>query len=226
MAQVQRLLPEEFVFHRYSGNREGYALYRWIDGGDDNQNRKIHALRPLPHGGLYYDIIDDPILPTEYTIAQTKKSQGTIVSTMTWRYTGKVLRYQGAHGNRRYPVIGITNSSTTLPKYKASSFIPLVAPGAPAVPAAPAAPVAPLQNVPKIYTIATIPHHAVRAMLRDAAMQEESCPITGEEIDIVNGAITSCFHYFEKNAIATWLALPNSQDKCPVCNNKCNMFTI
>jgi hypothetical protein len=57
-------------------------------------------------------------------------------------------------------------------------------------------------------------------------MQEETCSITGEEIDVTNGAMTSCFHIFEKNAIATWLAMPNSQDKCPVCNCKCNSFTV
>ena len=57
-------------------------------------------------------------------------------------------------------------------------------------------------------------------------MTEEVCAITGEEIDVANGAVTSCFHLFEKNAIATWLAMPNSRDKCPVCNENCNSYTL
>jgi hypothetical protein len=76
------------------------------------------------------------------------------------------------------------------------------------------------------HMIHMIPQHAVRAFLRDAAMQEEICPITNEEIDVTNGAMTSCFHLFEKNAIATWLAMPNSEAKCPVCKNKCTTFTL
>jgi hypothetical protein len=87
----------------------------------------------------------------------------------------------------------------------------------------PQAPVAPVQ---KKYPITTIPQHIVMALLRDAAMQEEVCPITSEEIDVTNGAVTSCFHLFEKNAIMQWLLMPNSRDKCPVCNATCNSFTL
>jgi SUMO ligase MMS21 Smc5/6 complex component len=66
----------------------------------------------------------------------------------------------------------------------------------------------------------------VRAILRDAAMQEEVCPIIGNEIDITNGAVTSCFHIFEKNAITKWLSTPSSQEKCPICSAKCIAFTL
>ena len=224
-------LPEAFVVYTHSGNRQGYALYRWTDSGNDADNLTIHALQPLKHRDLYYNILEDNTLPVHYTTVQSRKAQGILVRPMKWRYTRKVLRYNGPQGNRRYPVISITNVSTTLPAHNDTTFIPLVNNNNPIAPVAPVQPAAPAQPVqvpqgPKIYTIAIIPQHAVRAMLRDAAMQEESCPITGEDIDIVNGAITSCFHLFEKNAIATWLALQSSQDKCPVCNNKCNMFTI
>jgi hypothetical protein len=226
-AQAPRPLPEAFVVRTYSGNRQGYALYRWTDSGDDANNRKIHALQQLNHRELYYIIVDDTSLPVDYTTVQTKKAQGNVVRAMKWKYTRKVLRYNGPQGNRRYPVIHITNQSTTLPAHHPSTFIPIVDDNNPPAQQAQQAQTAPnAPNVPKVYPITTIPQHAIRAMLRDAAMQEESCPITGEDIDIVNGAITSCFHLFEKNAIATWLALPNSQDKCPVCNNKCNMFTV
>jgi len=227
--QDPRPLPEAFVVLTHSGNRQGYALYRWIDSGNDANNMIVHALQQLNHRNLYYEIIDDVSLPVDYTRVQTKKLHGHTVRSMKWRYTRKVLRYNGPQGNRRYPVIHITNTSTTLPAHHPSSFIPIVDennPPAEQAQPAPAAPVPNVPNAPKVYPITTIPQHAIRSMLRDAAMQEESCPITGEDIDIVNGAVTSCFHLFEKNAIATWLALPNSQDKCPVCNNKCNMFTV
>lgn len=223
-----RPLPDHFVVHTSYGGREGYALYRWIDGGNDDHNRKIHALRAFRHDDLYYNIIDDTTLPTNYTSVKCKKAQGNIIRTMIWKYTGKVLRYTGNEGNRRYPVINITNISTVLPPHRTDTFIPTLINNHPA-PTEPAAPVPPVPTVPtgpKIYTIAIIPQHAVRAFLRDAAMQEEVCSITGDEIDITNGAMTSCFHIFEKNAIAMWLAMPNSRDKCPVCNCKCNMFTI
>ena len=82
-----------------------------------------------------------------------------------------------------------------------------------------------IHNLP-VYSISTIPQHAVRAFLTHAALIEEQCSITGESIDIANGAITTCFHTFQKDAIARWLSMPNSQDKCPVCNTKCNMFTL
>jgi len=229
-APVERTLPEYFVFKTTLGNHEGYALYRWTDAGNDNDNRRIHALRPFRHGDLYYTIREDTTLPVDYTTVQTRKSQGNVVNSMKWKYTRSILIYSGTTGNRRYPVIHITNVSR-LPPHRSSSFIPIVTENPVQAPVAPV----PNQvqvtntqvpNAPKVYPIPTIPQHAVRAFLRDAAMQEEICSITGDEIDITNGAMTSCFHLFEKNAIAMWLAMPNSRDKCPVCNAKCNMFTV
>jgi hypothetical protein len=112
---------------------------------------------------------------------------------------------------------------------KPTSFIPIIEAALPV--AAPVAP-APLPTVPVPqeqsirYKITTIPQHTVRALLRDAAMEEEVCPITSEEIDVTNGAVTSCFHLFEKNAIEKWLLLPNSRDKCPTCNTPCNYYIL
>jgi hypothetical protein len=162
---------------------------------------------------------------------------------MTWRLTRDYLINERGEGVRRYPVIEITSPSTVLVPCRTGTFIPIVNNPAPVTDPNPLAAQQALQQLiaenplpqtlpqtvlqtPKLYTIATIPQHAVRAFLRDAAMQEEVCSITGEEIDVTNGAITSCFHTFEKNAIATWLAMPNSRDKCPVCNSKCNSFTV
>jgi hypothetical protein len=71
-----------------------------------------------------------------------------------------------------------------------------------------------------------IPSHAILALLRDAAIQGFTCPITTDEIDIANGAVTSCFHLFEKNAIATWLESEKSKKQCPICKKECKSFTL
>ena len=76
------------------------------------------------------------------------------------------------------------------------------------------------------YIIESIPPHIISAILRDAVMQGQECPITASELDVSNGAVTSCFHLFEKNAIMKWLMLPESKEKCPVCNKPCNSYTL
>lgn len=225
VAPVVPLLPRNFVIHTHVGTTEGYALYSWIEGGiTQTDHRPIHSIHSAGHRDLYYNILDDTLTTGQWHAIASKKGRGRVVRPMTWRLTTKSLNYTGPTEIRRFPVIEISNTSTTLPPSKTSTFIPIIAPGIAPIVAPVVAPVVPVG--PKIYTIAVIPQHAVRAMLRDAAMYEEACPITGNDIDIENGAITSCFHLFEKNAIATWLALPNSHDKCPVCNNKCNMFML
>ena len=209
---ADQVVPEDFVIHTTLNGREGYALYRWTNGGLTNDQRIIHVVKAHSHGNRYYNITRDETLPTTYSSAMVKKGQGRIVRTMSWRYNRHIL----VNGTRRYPVINITAHSM-IPSHRIDSFIPIITD----VPAQPVAPV-----VPKIYPILAIPQHAVRGLLRDAAMQEETCSITGENIDISNGAITSCFHLFEKNAIATWLAMPNSNDMCPICKEKCNIFML
>jgi hypothetical protein len=123
--------------------------------------------------------------------------------------------------------------STSLPVIHQYAFIPIQV-DAPAPAPAPAPHPVPVPlPVPaqgpdtiKTYLIPRIPQHAIRALLRDAAMEEEVCPITGDDIDITNGAVTSCFHLFDKNAIASWMHMPNSQDKCPVCNTQCSIYLL
>ena len=222
-------LPNYFVVQMPYGNRDGYGLFRWSEGGLNADGTQIHVLNRYAHGDLYYNVLVDTTVPTTaYQTVQARKANGTVVRSMTWRYTRECLINAANPIIRRYPVIQITSISTRLVPCRAGTFIPIVTAPNPVNPVAVDQPAVnpPVQQVPKIYTIATIPQHAVRAVLRDAAMQEEVCSITGEEIDITNGAMTSCFHLFEKNAIATWLAMPNSRDKCPVCNSKCNSFTI
>jgi len=212
---TQPQLPLTFCIKTRMGNREGYYLLRWSHGGVDTDGKIIHILRPANHLDRFYNIATVTRHPFWYKVI-TRKNSGTLTREIQWRFSPQNLRYDGTN----IPVLNISPASTSLPAMKPTSFIPITTPVAP-VPQAPVAPVA-----QKKYPITTIPQHIVMALLRDAAMQEEVCPITSEEIDVTNGAITSCFHLFEKNAIMQWLLMPNSRDKCPVCNAPCNSFTL
>ena len=250
-AVAEHILPRAFVFKMSYAGREGYGLFRWTDGGLDAAGHMIHVIHRQAHGDLYYNVrtLNPQDINTVWRSVETRKSHGNMTRSMRWRFTRDYIINTRGEDVRRYPVIEITSPSTVLVPCRTETFIPIVNPGPVPVPVPvqqaghQAAQQAALEqliaenpivhtgphnvpNAPKVYTIATIPQHAVRAFLRDAAMQEETCSITGEEIDVTNGAMTSCFHLFEKNAIATWLAMPNSQDKCPVCNCKCNSFTV
>jgi len=221
-------LPITFCIKTTLNAREGYYLLRWSHGGLDANNKIIHILKPANHHNNYYNI-SSTTRTIRWNEIVTKKTSGTVTRSINWKYTNQRLTCD----ENRIPVIHITPMSTSLPVMKPFSFIPITV-----QPVQPVQPVPNLQlpahiaamNIPrntiKNFPITTIPQHIVMALLRDAAMQEEVCPITSEEIDVTNGAVTSCFHLFEKNAIMQWLLMPNSRDKCPVCNAACNSYTL
>ena len=217
------VLPQTFAVLKTWRGRRGYTLVRWIDGGPDenNNNRTVHAFRSVDHQGRYYSVVANQFQRDNHAIS-TKKSSGRLVNTSIWNHRGQSLEYVNGPNRTTYPIVNIQAAS--IPALKNTTFIPIVDPIAPAPTPAPAP--APGPTHKPSYAISKIPHHAVLALLRDAAMTEEVCAITGEELDVANGAVTSCFHLFEKNAIATWLAMPNSRDKCPVCNEHCNSYTL
>jgi len=220
-------LPITFCIKTTLNTREGYYLMRWSHGGLDANNKIIHVLKPANHHNNFYNI-SSTTRTVRWNEIVTKKTSGTVTRSINWMYTNQRLTCD----ENRIPVIRITPMSTSLPVMKAFSFIPITQP------VQPVQPVPNLQlpahiaamNIPrntiKNFPITTIPQHIVMALLRDAAMQEEVCPITSEEIDVTNGAVTSCFHLFEKNAIMQWLLMPNSRDKCPICNAACNSYTL
>jgi hypothetical protein len=209
-------LPITFCVKTQLNGREGYYLLRWSNGGLDAANKIIHILTPANHLNRFYNIGTTTRTPRWNSII-TRKNSGNVSREIRWIFTDQRLVYEDV----RIPVIRITPMSTTLPQIKNTSFIPITQPTQPTQPTqAPAVP------VEKKFPILTIPQHIVMALLRDAAMQQEVCPITSEEIDVSNGAVTSCFHLFDKNAIMQWLLMPNSNDKCPVCNIQCNSFTL
>jgi hypothetical protein len=85
----------------------------------------------------------------------------------------------------------------------------------------------PSRSIPLIkISMCEIPFHVINALLRDAMNRGEICPITNEDLTPENGAVTTCFHLFEKNAIATWLLTPNSNQLCPVCKKQCKCYSV
>ena len=225
------VLPQTFAVGRSLNGRNGYAILKWTDGGADPQNRTIHVLKGEKHNDHFYNVIRNEF-PTDSRTIATKKSSGRNVRLVLWVHTKQSLQYVNGTTRRTYHIINIGN--VCIPAIKQWSFLPIVDNSAPQhLPQQPLQ--APVQQhmqdaVPELrqlrYVVSEIPQHAVRALLRDAVLNEEVCPITGEEIDVTNGAVTTCFHLFEKDAITKWLSMPNSRDKCPTCNANCNSYTL
>ena len=208
-------LPAIFGVETMYNGRAGYAYIRSnVEHTNPMNAEMVTILRPHSHSGHFYRIVSDgPYVLAHRSIWKNtlvRKGSGRVNRNMHWRNTGSALRYNGID----YPILKLTALITILPAINTNTFIPIQVEE-------------PVRVVPpKNYLILTIPQHVVRALLRDAAMQDEVCAITGEDLDVTNGAVTTCFHLFEKNAIAKWLSMHNSQDKCPVCNAKCISYTL
>lgn len=210
-------LPATFCIRTIYNGRDGYVFFH----STVQPNQRVVRIRPAWHNNAFYNINNTGV-QSQWLQCGFLKSVGTVERTGQWQRTTQYL----SHGGTRYDVIKVSPRNI-LPSFKARNFIPIVEnntqPAAP-VPAPGQAPAPPPAN--KNITMTKIPQHAIRALLRDAVMQEEKCPITDEEIDVSNGAVTSCFHLFQRDAIQQWLLMPNSQQKCPVCNAACNAYTI
>lgn len=61
-----------------------------------------------------------------------------------------------------------------------------------------------------------VPKFVANALIRDAVAKNDTCPITMEPLTAETTAVTHCFHLFERNAIATWLA-SDAGHACAVC---------
>ena len=71
---------------------------------------------------------------------------------------------------------------------------------------------APLQ--PQVQLPEQIPQFVADIMKRDAISNGSTCPISLELLSLVPLSITSCFHLFQRDCIATWMRRDHS---CPVC---------
>jgi hypothetical protein len=63
-----------------------------------------------------------------------------------------------------------------------------------------------------------IPKFVAVLILRDAAAEGKLCPITMEPIEATElYTVTSCYHAFNKEALARWL---RDHTTCPECNGR------
>lgn len=65
---------------------------------------------------------------------------------------------------------------------------------------------------------APIPKFVADALIRDAVGRAATCPITMDPLVAETTAVTTCFHLFERDAIAVWLV--QSGDCCAVCKQR------
>jgi len=87
-----------------------------------------------------------------------------------------------------------------------------------AVPVPVAGPV-PVQAVPvqQQQQPTPIPKFVADLIIADAVAKAAACPITMEPLKIATAAVTTCFHVFDANAIASWLASDAGNGACAVC---------
>ena len=211
-------LPQLFCVKTTMGAREGFFLLRWSVGEMTPEGHVVHVLKPANHMGRFYNINNrEPNYLVNTHIS--RKGQGNITRPIHWHYTDKCLKDPD---DLVIPVLRVT-AMTVLPTIKSISFIPIVTAPAPTTATVPL-PVNVVQR--KKYNITSIPQHIIRILLTNAVLNSETCPITSGDIDVSNGAITSCFHYFDKEAINKWLSMPNSKNECPLCKTPCNSYTL
>jgi hypothetical protein len=78
-----------------------------------------------------------------------------------------------------------------------------------------------LHNPPKPIRIkegCPLPAHVIEALLRDAKVGKECCPISMTSYSECNSlTITSCFHIFETKSIEEWF---KTKRNCPICRTE------
>ena len=207
-------MPLHFAVKIYWKGREGYSLI------EARKQEDVFILQNIYHGNLFYNIEDcnRPADPRTDFSCKTKKISGTVEHKIVWVYTTQQLKHQ----NTVYPIIKFTPRNH-LPTAKTRTFIPITV----RQPVQPVLPVQPVQPEPIItYPIKTIPQHAIKFILLGSLIEGEECSITGSSINAENGAVTTCFHIFEKEAITRWLEQASSNKKCPVCMQPCNIYSL
>ena len=205
-------LPRNFVLKHTCDGRDGYVFFSSIEVTPEGGQPYLR-MYPASHFNRYYTIrTDNPV--SEWACCRITKTNGTVQREIQWKHTLERLQFQQEYT----PVLQVTGFQH-FPAWKVrQNFIRITTPVQ-----QPQAPVQPAQHPQKEFSI---PAHAVRALLTYAVLQEESCPILDVPIDVDNGAVTSCFHVFEKSAIQQWLDTPTSGQKCPICKQVCKAFRL
>ena len=221
-------IPEAFAARAVLNGRQGYAFFTAVGVPAMGDQPAAVRLIKQNHNNRFYNIQSRAANGMGWQNIHLMKQQGTVRKFAQWIHTTEQLYYQGA----TWPVIRIM-PFMHVTAINRNCFVPRVD-NEPAAPAQnPIVPNQPVPNPPnppnpmnKKHPITGIPPHAIRALLEHALFQEAKCPILDVDIDVENGAVTSCFHIFEKTAIGQWLRAPNSQQKCPVCNTPCDAYML
>jgi hypothetical protein len=210
-------LPVKFAVEVRFNNRVGFCLVRTDQ--DRGTNTYDILLRENSDNRFYNIETYVPLNTPAYTQNIKKRQEHRV----NWSYTMKQL----THNQTIIPIIKFT-PKVHLPSIAGWNFVPIVERGQPAVPVPVPAP-APVPIPPIVEAklpIKEIPNHAIRLLLLGAVIEGEECPISGTAIDATNGSVTSCFHLFERDSIARWLALPHTNKKCPVCMQACDLYLL
>jgi hypothetical protein len=231
-------LPPAFCIESYNmAGRAGYRLFGTIE--EEAHPVNVCIIKAKKHNDMYFQIINDTahILHNRTTWRQTlaRKGQGRINRLAKWRHTGTSLK----HDDIEYPVIRIKSYNTITPAIQNESFIPIINNNQATRVVTPPAPAAPVPQAPRIMNLPTrtvppplqpvidvIPQHAIKLILLGALIEGEICPITTNDITLENGAVTTCFHLFDKDAINRWLNSPASRRECPVCKDSCVSYSM
>ena len=90
---------------------------------------------------------------------------------------------------------------------------------------APAPVLVPPPQQPTTVTVEALPRRIAWLIAAEAEKQEESCAITMDTISPLTAAVTTCFHCFDAEAIASWNATRGGgATECPLCKKMC-LFT-
>jgi hypothetical protein len=212
-------MPSQFVVKRNVDGREGYVFFRSLLAQATGDARPWRKIISANHLNRYYNISSDQV-QSDWMRCKVVKNGGTVQREIQWRRSIERLSF----GGHDWPVLGITGFDCFPAWHHQQSFAPITTPVP--VPGQPAQPQQPAQNTIKTYPIPTIPQHALRALLTQALYEEHNCPIMDVPVDISNGAVTTCFHIFDKTALDRWLKQAGSGQKCPVCNQPCNSYAL
>lgn len=216
-------IPNSIAVRAVLNGRQGYAFFDTVPvaaiGGHPAGTRFLKR----NHNNHFYNIQNYQPPYTHWSDLIAIKQNGTVRKTVNLRYTTERLHYNG----ELWPVLQIM-PFVNLTSINRKCFVPRLEDQQPnqAPAQVPNNQIVPNPPGNKKPPITGIPTHAVRALLEHALIYEAKCPILDVDIDVANGAVTSCFHLFDKTAIQQWLRTPNSQQKCPVCNTPCDAYAL
>jgi hypothetical protein len=116
------------------------------------------------------------------------------------------------------PFAAVENNSSG-----AQLHVPVAVPTSIGVPLAPEIQMPPPIPRNPSRTTMMYPPHIKRLIIEDVIMKKEPCPISCDDITQENASVTSCGHVFIRESIARWLGQASSEQRCPICKQKCHI---